>query len=66
MDIYLLPLLPFYLSYTAPTKMPNTICYFDINIAGQPAGRLTFELFDELLPKVCLLRPGIPDYRWRD
>lgn len=32
--------------------MPNTICYFDMSIGGQPAGRITFELYDELLPKV--------------
>ena len=37
--------------------MSNTICYFDINIANQPAGRITFELYDELLPKVRSLPP---------
>ncbi len=33
-------------------KMPNTICYFDITIADSPAGRITFELFDDVVPKV--------------
>ncbi|KAI9636793.1 cyclophilin-like domain-containing protein [Dioszegia hungarica] len=31
--------------------MSRTICYFDITIGAQPAGRITFELYDELLPK---------------
>ncbi|KAK4683858.1 peptidyl-prolyl isomerase D, partial [Tremellales sp. Uapishka_1] len=31
--------------------MPNTICYFDITIADAPAGRITFELFDDVVPK---------------
>lgn len=34
--------------------MSNTIAYFDITIANEPAGRLTFELFDDVVPKVCL------------
>lgn len=34
-------------------KMPNTVTYFDITIGGAPAGRLTFELFDDVVPKVC-------------
>ena len=34
--------------------MVNTICYFDITIGAAPAGRITFELYDDLLPKVCL------------
>lgn len=32
--------------------MPNTVVYFDITIGGQPAGRLTFDLFDDVVPKV--------------
>lgn len=35
--------------------MPNTIAYFDITIANEPAGRLIFELFDDVVPKVRLL-----------
>ncbi|WVN88033.1 peptidyl-prolyl cis-trans isomerase D [Cryptococcus depauperatus CBS 7841] len=31
--------------------MPNTVCYFDITIAGKSAGRITFELFDDVVPK---------------
>lgn len=34
--------------------MSNTIAYFDITIANEPAGRLTFELFDDVVPKVRL------------
>ena len=26
-------------------------CYFDISIAGQPAGRITFKLYDDVVPK---------------
>jgi hypothetical protein len=33
--------------------MPNSIVYFDITIGDAPAGRLTFELFDDVVPKVC-------------
>jgi peptidyl-prolyl isomerase D len=33
--------------------MPNTITYFDITIGGKDAGRITFELFDDVVPKVC-------------
>ncbi|KAK8843983.1 peptidyl-prolyl cis-trans isomerase D [Kwoniella newhampshirensis] len=33
--------------------MPNTICYFDMTIGGSPAGRLTFELFDDVVPKTA-------------
>lgn len=36
--------------------MPNTIAYFDITIANEPAGRLIFELFDDVVPKVRLLQ----------
>lgn len=32
--------------------MPNTVAYFDITIAGEPAGRIVFELFDDVVPKV--------------
>jgi len=32
--------------------MPNTVAYFDITIGGQPAGRIEFELFDDIVPKV--------------
>jgi peptidyl-prolyl isomerase D len=32
--------------------MSRTVPYFDITIGGQPAGRITFELFDDLVPKV--------------
>lgn len=32
--------------------MPNTTCYFDITIGGSPAGRITFDLFDDVVPKV--------------
>lgn len=35
--------------------MPNTIAYFDITIANEPAGRLIFELFDDVVPKVRVL-----------
>jgi hypothetical protein len=34
--------------------MPNSIVYFDITIGGAPAGRLTFDLFDDIVPKVSL------------
>ncbi|WVQ93122.1 peptidyl-prolyl cis-trans isomerase D [Kwoniella sp. CBS 9459] len=30
---------------------PNTVVYFDISIAGSPSGRITFELFDDVVPK---------------
>lgn len=33
--------------------MPNKVAYFDISIAGEPAGRIEFELFDDVVPKVC-------------
>lgn len=32
--------------------MPNTVAYFDISIGGAPAGRIEFELFDDVAPKV--------------
>ena len=31
--------------------MPNSKVFFDIAIGGQPAGRIVFELFDEIVPK---------------
>jgi hypothetical protein len=31
--------------------MPNSIVYFDITIGGAPAGRLTFDLYDDVVPK---------------
>ncbi|KAK1922649.1 cyclophilin-like domain-containing protein [Papiliotrema laurentii] len=31
--------------------MPNTVTYFDITIGGAPAGRIIFELFDDVVPK---------------
>ncbi|GFZ47307.1 peptidylprolyl isomerase [Saitozyma sp. JCM 24511] len=31
--------------------MSRTVPYFDITIGGQTAGRITFELFDDLVPK---------------
>jgi hypothetical protein len=36
-----------------PTTMPNTVAYFDITIGGKPAGRLTFDLFDDVVPKTA-------------
>ena len=33
--------------------MPNTVAYFDITIGGKPAGRLTFDLFDDVVPKTA-------------
>ena len=31
----------------------NPICFFDIAIAGQPAGRIQFELFADKCPKTA-------------
>lgn len=47
--------------------MPNTIAYFDITIANEPVGRLIFELFDDIVPKVRLLvtMPVCLKYRGR-
>lgn len=28
--------------------MPNTVAYFDISIGGKPAGRVEFDLFDDV------------------
>ncbi|ODO06081.1 peptidyl-prolyl cis-trans isomerase D [Cryptococcus wingfieldii CBS 7118] len=33
--------------------MPNTVTYFDISIGDEPAGRITFELFDDVVPKTA-------------
>jgi len=33
--------------------MPNPQVYFDISIGGQPTGRLTFELFADVVPKTA-------------
>jgi peptidyl-prolyl isomerase D len=40
--------------------MPNTVTYFDITIGGAPAGRITFELFDDVVPKVSRDSKGSP------
>ncbi len=36
--------------------MPNKVAYFDISIGGEPAGRIEFELFDDVVPKVSSFR----------
>ncbi len=33
--------------------MPRPQVYFDINIDGQPAGRIAFELYDDIVPKTA-------------
>jgi len=33
--------------------MPNPVVYFDINIDGAPAGRMTFELYADVVPKTA-------------
>merc|ERR1712001_311926 len=38
-------------TYRAPEIMAN--CYFDMAIGGEPAGRVTFELYDKGTPKTC-------------
>ncbi len=45
--------------------MPRPSVYFDINIDGKPAGRITMELFDDVAPKtaenfraLCTGEPG--------
>jgi hypothetical protein len=34
-------------------KAKNPQVYFDISIASKPAGRLTFELFSDVVPKTA-------------
>lgn len=45
--------------------MPRPRVYFDVNIDGKPAGRITFELYDDIVPKtaenfraLCAHEPG--------
>ena len=33
--------------------MTNPKCYFDVSIADKPAGRITFELFQDVVPKTA-------------
>ncbi|CAN3353886.1 peptidyl-prolyl cis-trans isomerase Cpr6p [Diutina catenulata] len=33
--------------------MPNSIVYFDLTRAGEPEGRVVFELFDDVVPKTA-------------
>lgn len=33
--------------------MPNPNVFFDITIGGQPSGRITFELYADILPKTA-------------
>ena len=33
--------------------MARTKCFFDITIGGAPSGRITFELFDDVVPKTA-------------
>ena len=33
--------------------MSRPQCFFDIAIAGKPAGRITFELYSDITPKTC-------------
>lgn len=37
----------------SPMSTANPRVYFDISIAGQPAGRITFELFADTVPKTA-------------
>jgi peptidyl-prolyl isomerase G (cyclophilin G) len=34
-------------------KKLRTRCFFDVEIGGEPAGRVTIELFDDICPKTC-------------
>merc|ERR1712149_91556 len=38
---------------TLKEKMPNPTVFFDIEIGGQAAGRITFELFADVVPKTA-------------
>ena len=33
----------------------NPLVYFDVAIGGEPAGKVIFELFTDVVPKVCSL-----------
>ena len=35
------------------SETTRSITYFDISIAGQPAGRLVFQLYNDLVPKTA-------------
>lgn len=40
----------------APTKLPengNPLVFFDITLGGEPLGRITFELFSDVVPKTA-------------
>merc|ERR1712048_428531 len=39
-----------YRSYYLTTNMPVT-CYFDMTVGGQPAGRIVFKMYDDVVPK---------------
>lgn len=32
----------------------NPLTTFDISVGGQPAGKVVFELYKDLVPKVCI------------
>jgi peptidyl-prolyl isomerase G (cyclophilin G) len=34
-------------------RSSRTRCFFDIELNGNPVGRIIFELFNELCPKTC-------------
>lgn len=38
----------------AETKAQRSRVYFDISIGSKPAGRITFELYDDVVPKTAL------------
>lgn len=40
-------------SSTATSDSQRPITYFDISIAGQPAGRVVFQLYNDLVPKTA-------------
>merc|ERR1712154_395976 len=39
-----------YRSYYLSTNMPVK-CYFDMTVGGKPAGRIVFDMYDEIVPK---------------